>query len=208
MGNIGQQQEETPKMPLLSPYTMGKFQLSHRIVLAPLTRERSFGNVPQPLATLYYSQRTTRRGLLIAEATGVSDTAQGYPDTPGIWTKEQVEAWKPIVEADHAKGGIFFCQIWNVGRVSHKGFDGVEIHGAHGFLIDHFMKYQVNDRTDQYGGSLENLCRFALELVEEVAIEIGVDIKECKTYEHKTPLMVLIQACKLIRVYENRERRE
>ncbi|XP_061945197.1 putative 12-oxophytodienoate reductase 11 [Populus nigra] len=220
--------------PLLTPYEMGKFNLSHRIVLAPLTRQRSYNNVPQPHAILYYSQRTTEGGLLIAEATGVSDTAQGYPNTPGIWTKEQVEAWKPIVDAVHAKGGIFFCQIWHVGRVSNRdfqpngqapisctdkplapqlrangidavefttprrlrtdeiphvvndfriaarnameaGFDGVEIHGAHGYLIDQFMKDQVNDRTDQYGGSLENRCRFALEVVGAVVDEIGAD---------------------------------
>ncbi|KAL9379721.1 hypothetical protein Peur_028203 [Populus x canadensis] len=220
--------------PLLTPYKMGKFNLSHRIVLAPLTRQRSYNNVPQPHAILYYSQRTTEGGLLIAEATGVSDTAQGYPNTPGIWTKEQVEAWKPIVDAVHAKGGIFFCQIWHVGRVSNRdfqpngqapisctdkplapqlrangidavefttprrlrtdeiphvvndfriaarnameaGFDGVEIHGAHGYLIDQFMKDQVNDRTDQYGGSLENRCRFALEVVGAVVDEIGAD---------------------------------
>ncbi|KAG6659211.1 hypothetical protein CIPAW_03G018000 [Carya illinoinensis] len=199
--------DETAAIPLLTPYKMGKFNLSHRVVLAPLTRSRSFGNVPQPHAILYYSQRTSRGGLLIAEATGVSNTAQGYPETPGIWTKEQVEAWKPIVDAVHAKGGIFFCQIWHVGRLSNRdfqpngqapisstdkpfspqlqssaidvahltpsrrlrteeipqivddfrlaaknaieaGFDGVEIHGAHGYLIDQFMKDQVNDRTD------------------------------------------------------------
>ncbi|KAM3729465.1 hypothetical protein ACB098_12G014300 [Castanea mollissima] len=228
---------EAPTIPLLTPYKLGKFNLSHRVVLAPLTRQRSYGNVPQPHAILYYSQRTTKGGLLIAEATGVSDTAQGYPDTPGIWTKEQVEAWKPIVDAVHAKGGVFFCQIWHVGRVSNQGFqpngqapisasdrpftpqigskgnygvdgaeftpprrlrieeipqivndfrlaarnaieagfDGVEIHGAHGYLIDQFMKDQVNDRTDQYGGSLENRCRFALEIVEAVSNEIGAD---------------------------------
>jgi 12-oxophytodienoic acid reductase len=89
--------------------------------LAPLTRIRSYNNVPQPHAVLYYSQRASKGGLLIAEATGVSDTAQGYPDTPGVWTKEQVEAWKPIVDAVHAKGATFFCQIWHVGRVSNSG---------------------------------------------------------------------------------------
>ncbi|KAG0502672.1 hypothetical protein HPP92_002744 [Vanilla planifolia] len=107
------------KMPLLTSYKLGKFNLSHRVVLPPLTRCRSYGNVPQPHAILYYSQRATKGALLITEATGVSDTAQGYPNTPGIWTKEQVEAWKPIVEAVHKKGGIFICQIWHVGRVSH-----------------------------------------------------------------------------------------
>ncbi|KAH9781312.1 12-oxophytodienoate reductase 2 [Citrus sinensis] len=232
--NNGNMAIETPIIPLLTPYNMGSLNLSHRVVLAPLTRQRSYNNVPQPHAILYYSQRTTKGGLLIAEATGVSDTAQGYPDTPGIWTKEQVEAWKPIVDAVHAKGGTFFCQIWHVGRVSNQdyqpngqapisstdkpltpqirangvdiaqftrprrlrtdeipqivndfrlaarnaieaGFDGIELHGAHGYLIDQFMKDQVNDRTDQYGGSLENRCRFALEIVEAVSNEIGAD---------------------------------
>ncbi|KAH7536789.1 hypothetical protein FEM48_Zijuj03G0023700 [Ziziphus jujuba var. spinosa] len=219
-------------IPLLTPYKMGKYELSHRIVLAPLTRQRSYGTIPQPHAAIYYSQRATNGGLLIAEATGVSDTAQGYPNTPGIWTKEHVEAWKPIVKAVHDKGGVFFCQIWHVGRVANSnvqpngqapisstdtplaplvrangfdvahftpprrlrtdeipgivndfrlaarnaveaGFDGVEIHGAHGYLIDQFLKDEANDRTDQYGGSLENRCRFALEVVEAVVNEIG-----------------------------------
>ncbi|KAE8710923.1 12-oxophytodienoate reductase 1 [Hibiscus syriacus] len=212
--------------PLLTPYKLGKFSLSHRIVLAPLTRQRSYNYVPQPHAILYYSQRTSQGGLLISEGTGVSHTAQGFADSPGIWSKEQVEAWKPIVDAVHAKGGILFCQIAHVGRVSNRdfqpngqppisstdkplsdvaeyspprplqtdeipqivndfriaamnameaGFDGVEIHGAHGFLIEQFLKDQVNDRTDQYGGSLENRCRFALEIVEAIVNEVGAD---------------------------------
>ncbi|KAL9174830.1 hypothetical protein ABFS82_02G076900 [Erythranthe guttata] len=214
-------------IPLLTPYSMGEFDLSHRIVLAPLTRSRSYKNVPQPHAAVYYSQRATKGGLLIAEATGVSDTSQGYRDTPGIWTREQVEAWKPIVDAVHEKGAVFFLQMWHVGRVStygfqpngqapisstdkgitpgldgvdwapprrlskdeirsvvndfrvaarnaiEAGFDGVEIHGANGYLIEQFLKDKVNDRTDEYGGSLENRCRFALEVVEAVTNEIG-----------------------------------
>ncbi|KAJ3681422.1 hypothetical protein LUZ60_015911 [Juncus effusus] len=221
------------EQPLLTPYKMGKLDLSHRVVLAPMTRSRSYGNVPQPYAALYYSQRTTKRGLLITEATGVSNTAQGYPETPGIWTKEHVGAWKPIVSAVHEKGGIFFCQIWHVGRLSNysyqpngqapiscsdkpitmsvgpdgepldfspprklmveeilqivndfrlaarnaieAGFDGVEIHGANGYLIEQFMKDSVNDRTDEYGGSIENRCRFALEIVRAIVQEIGSD---------------------------------
>ncbi|GAU18872.1 hypothetical protein TSUD_228620 [Trifolium subterraneum] len=216
-------------IPLLTPYQMGKFNLSHRVVLAPLGRLRSYNNVPQAIAIKYYSQRASKGGLLIAEATGVSDTAQGYPNTPGIWTKEQVDAWKPIVNAVHDKGATFFCQIVHSGRVSNPsfqpngqapisstdkpltpsndaeqftpprrlrtdeipsivndfqlaarnaieaGFDGVEIHGAHGYLIEQFMKDKVNDRTDEYGGSLENRCRFALEVVEAVVNEIGAD---------------------------------
>ncbi|KAG6781887.1 hypothetical protein POTOM_011272 [Populus tomentosa] len=208
----------TTPIPLLTPYKMGRFNLSLRVVMAPLTRNRSYNNMPQPHAILYYSQRASNGGFLITEATGVSDTAQGYPETPGIWTEEQVKAWKPIVDAVHEKGGIFFCQMWHVGRVSTygfqpngeapisctdkgvtpglhgedcysnpstfmmknsmynlTGFDGVEIHGANGYLIDQFLKDQVNDRTDNYGGSLENRCRFPLEIMEAVADEVGAD---------------------------------
>ncbi|KAM0940742.1 putative 12-oxophytodienoate reductase [Dioscorea sansibarensis] len=218
---------------LFSPYKMGKFDLSHRVVHAPLTRSRSNDNVPQPHTILYYSQRTTEGGFLISEATGVSDTAHGYPRTPGIWNKEQIEGWKPIVDAVHKKGGVFFCQIWHTGRASlldyqpnreppisctnkpvtpkklsdtmikvypsprrlqteeiphivndfkiaarnaiEAGFDGIEIHAANGYLIDQFFKDSVNDRKDEYGGSLENRCRFALEIVQGVVNEIGGD---------------------------------
>ncbi|XVF09130.1 hypothetical protein REPUB_Repub07fG0064700 [Reevesia pubescens] len=225
---------ELPTMPILTPYKMGNFNLSHRMVMPPMTRQRSYNNIPQPHAAVYYSQRATKGGLIITEATVISEAARGYQDTPGIWSKEQVEAWKPIVDAVHAKGGIFFCQIWHVGRAStyeyqpngqapisstskelkpqvqanaeepakfsppkmlstdeipqvvneyrlaarnamEAGFDGVEIHGAHGYLPDQFMKDHINDRTDQYGGSLENRCRFALEVIEAVANEIGAD---------------------------------
>ncbi|XP_066370845.1 12-oxophytodienoate reductase 1-like [Miscanthus floridulus] len=227
------QQAAKEVIPLMTPYKMGQFQLSHRVVLAPLTRCRSYGNVPQPHAAMYYSQRATKGGMLIAEATGVSATAQGYPEAPGIWTQEQVEAWKPIVDAVHRKGGIFFCQIWHVGRVStnefqpdgqapisstdkqispdqispsaepqmvyskprrlrteeipgivddfrraarntiEAGFDGVEIHGAHGFILEQFMKDSCNDRADEYGGSLENRCRFAVEVIDAIVREVG-----------------------------------
>ena len=108
-------------IPLLTPHKIGRFELSHRVVLAPLTRCRSYTNVPQPHAALYYSQRATEGGLLVAEATGVSATAQGYPETPGVWTQQQVDAWKPIVDAVHSKGALFFCQLWHVGRVSTNG---------------------------------------------------------------------------------------
>ncbi|MFS7979251.1 putative 12-oxophytodienoate reductase [Helianthus anomalus] len=133
------------KIPLLTPYKMGKFELSHRVVLAPLTRQRSFGNVPQPHATLYYAQRTTKGGLLIAEATGVSDTAQGYPETPGIWTKQQVEAWKPIVDAVHAKEGIFFCQIWHVGRVSNASKHHLFVQSITILLLYHQRQKEINN---------------------------------------------------------------
>ncbi|KAI3714057.1 hypothetical protein L1987_72647 [Smallanthus sonchifolius] len=223
------------QIPLLTPYKMGNFQLTHRIVLTPMTRFRCYNTFPQSHSVLYYSQRTTNGGFLIAEATVISRDAQGFKDTPGIWSKEHIYAWKPVVEAVHAKGGIFFCQLWHPGRASDQsfesnigqppvsstdkpcspftdatgevlleyktprrlkpeeitvivndfrvaarnameaGFDGVEIHGANGYLIDQFLKDQVNDRSDEYGGSLENRCKLALEVVVTIANEIGAD---------------------------------
>ncbi|KAM0014704.1 putative 12-oxophytodienoate reductase [Helianthus debilis subsp. tardiflorus] len=226
----------TESIPLLTPYTMKTFHLSHRVVLAPLSRLRSYNFTAQPHAILYYKQRTTKGGLLIGEASGISDTAQGLPSTPGIWKKEHVEAWRPIVDGVHENGGIFFCQLWHSGRVSNTcfqpngqspisstnkpiqnqqfiggsgdadsqyspphrltideisnvindfrtaarnamdaGFDGVEIHGANGYLVDQFLKDQVNDRPDQYGGTLENRCRFPLEVVQAISEEIGCE---------------------------------
>ncbi|KAK8957477.1 putative 12-oxophytodienoate reductase 5 [Platanthera zijinensis] len=101
---------------------MCKFNLSHRVVVPPQIRCRSYGNVLQPHAVLFYSQRATRGRLVIAEATVISDTAQGYPDTPEVWTKDKVEAWKPIVNVVHDKGAVFICQILHVGRVSNYGY--------------------------------------------------------------------------------------
>uniref|UniRef100_A0A0D9W5F5 NADH:flavin oxidoreductase/NADH oxidase N-terminal domain-containing protein n=1 Tax=Leersia perrieri TaxID=77586 RepID=A0A0D9W5F5_9ORYZ len=177
--------------PLLTPYRMGRFDLSHRVVLAPLTRERSFGNVPQPHAILYYQQRASKGGLLIAEATGISDTAQGsfQPNgqAPISSTNKSI---KPVVRANGIDVATFSTPrrletdeiplVVNDFRVAARnaieaGFDGVEIHGAHGYLIDQFLKDQVNDRTDKYGGSLENRCQFALEVVQAVVDEIGAD---------------------------------
>ncbi|KAJ1279557.1 hypothetical protein BS78_04G164500 [Paspalum vaginatum] len=224
---------EAEPIPLLTPYTVGRFRLSHRVVHAPLTRSRCYGNLPGEHVALYYSQRASEGGLLIAESTGVSETAQGYPNTPGIWTKGQVEAWKPVAQGVHRKGGVFFCQIWHVGRAStydyqpngqapisctdkqimpevqddgameefsaprrlredeipqivndfrlaarncmEAGFDGVEIHCAFGYLIEQFMKDSVNDRTDKYGGSMDNRCRFALEVIQAAIDEVGAD---------------------------------
>ncbi|KAL6226773.1 hypothetical protein ACLB2K_000734 [Fragaria x ananassa] len=226
----------TGGLTLFSPYKMGKFNLSHRVVLAPLTRCRALNQLPNPALVEYYSQRSTPDGLLITEGTWPSDQSAGFPHVPGIYTDEQVEAWKNVVDAVHAKGAIIFCQLWHVGRASHQvfqpgggspisstsnpiskkwkvalpdgsldvhseprrletqeipqiveqyrqaalnairaGFDGVEIHSAHGYLIDQFLKDGVNDRTDEYGGSLANRCKFLIQTVEAVVESLGAD---------------------------------
>ncbi|GMY36414.1 12-oxophytodienoate reductase 3 [Fagus crenata] len=221
---------------LFTPYKMGNFNLSHRVVLAPMTRCRALNGIPQPGLAEYYAQRSTNGGFLITEGTLTSNTAAGFPHVPGIYNEEQVEAWKKVVDAVHAKGAIIFCQLWHVGRASHQvyqpggappisstntplsnrwriqmpdgsygiypkpraleayeildvvehyrraalnairaGFDGIEIHGAHGYLIDQFLKDGINDRTDEYGGSIGNRCRFIIQLVQAVVSAIGAE---------------------------------
>ncbi|MDR6955922.1 N-ethylmaleimide reductase [Ancylobacter sp. 3268] len=217
---------------LFEPYTLGRITLSNRVVLAPLTRNRAGeGLVPSEFAAEYYSQRAGA-GLVITEATQISKQAQGYQNTPGLYTPEQVAAWHKVTDAVHAKGGRIFAQLWHVGRVSHvdlhggevpvapsairaetktfvnngfadvsepraleaneiagivedfrktasnaieAGFDGVEVHGANGYLLDQFLRSSSNVRTDAYGGSVENRARLLLEVVEAVAKEIGAD---------------------------------
>ncbi len=218
---------------LFDPYQLGGITLANRLVMAPLTRNRAgAGLVPTPLMAEYYAQRAGA-GLIITEATQVSATAQGYQDTPGCFTPEQVAGWRRVTDAVHAKGGRIFVQLWHVGRVSHSslqpegaaplapsairantktyvndaftptdepraltleeipgvvadfanaarcaieaGFDGVEIHGANGYLIDQFLRDGANQRTDAYGGSIENRTRFLKEVVEAVIAAIGAD---------------------------------
>ncbi|CAO2163100.1 unnamed protein product [Urochloa humidicola] len=225
-----------PRPSLFSPYEMPRFRFSHRVVLAPMTRCRAPRAVPGPALAEYYAQRSTEGGLLISEGTIISPAGPGFPRVPGIYNEEQIDAWKKVVDAVHAKGAIFFCQLWHVGRASHQvyqpgsaapisstdkpissrwrilmpdgsygtyptprrlatseipeiveqyrqsainaikaGFDGIEIHGAHGYLIDQFLKDGINDRTDEYGGSLSNRCRFLLEVTRAVVSAIGAD---------------------------------
>jgi N-ethylmaleimide reductase len=212
---------------LYQPTTVGALNLSHRIVQAPLTRLRSEqpGDIPGDLMATHYGQRASEGGLQIAEATTVSIIGRGYLGAPGIYSDAQVEGWKKVTSAVHAKGGNIFLQIWHVGRQSHvdmtggvspvapsavqfeqvvftkdgwvpvspnraleteeveaivdefrqaavrakaAGFDGVEIHGANGYLIDQFLQDGTNKRTDKYGGSVENRVRFLLEITEAV----------------------------------------
>lgn len=210
---------------LFDPIQIGDWQLTNRIIMSPLTRCRaSAGRVPNDLMAEYYRQRATA-GLIISEATSVDPMGVGYPDTPGIWSDEQVEGWKKITQAVHQAGGKILLQLWHVGRISdplylqgelpvapsaiqpkghvslvrpHKdyvqpralelseifkiieafrkgaenakkaGFDGVEIHGANGYLLDQFLQSKTNHRTDNYGGSLENRARFMLEITDAV----------------------------------------
>jgi N-ethylmaleimide reductase len=213
--------------PLFMPVTIGDLTLPNRIAMAPLTRNRanSPDTVPSPLAPLYYRQRDSA-GLLITEATQISQQGQGYIWTPGCFTDEQVEAWRLVTDAVHADGGHIFLQLWHVGRISHvslqpeglppvapsaipakaktfiasgfaevsapraldageiagiiadyahaaacarrAGFDGVEMHGANGYLIDQFLRDGTNRRTDDYGGGIENRLRFALAATDAV----------------------------------------
>jgi N-ethylmaleimide reductase len=110
--------------PVLQPVTIGDFHLKNRIVMAPLTRSRSTQEgVPPEFAADYYSQRADA-GLIVTEATNVSPQAVGYAFTPGIWSQAQVAAWRPIVEAVHRRGGVFFLQLWHTGRISHPDLHG------------------------------------------------------------------------------------
>jgi N-ethylmaleimide reductase len=216
---------------LFEPYKLGALTLPNRLVMAPLTRNRALaGLVPNPLAVEYYGQRASA-GLLVSEATQVSQQGQGYQDTPGIYSQEQVAGWRKVTDRVHARGGRIFLQLWHVGRISHvslqennqapvapsairakgktfvggtfaevsepralslqeipgiiesfkkgaanalaAGFDGVEVHGANGYLLEQFAKDGTNKRTDAYGGSIENRAKLMLEVAKVVAAEAG-----------------------------------
>lgn len=218
---------------LFDSYRLGPLTLRNRIVMAPLTRNRAgAGNVPTALMAEYYAQRADA-GLIVAEATQVVPEGQGYQDTPGIHSAEQIAGWKQVTAAVHARGGRIFLQLWHVGRVSHvslqpggqppvapsavraktktfvggtftdvsepralrleeipgivdgyrrgsanaiaAGFDGVEIHGANGYLLDQFLRDGINQRTDAYGGSIENRARLLLDVAEAIVKEIGAE---------------------------------
>jgi 2,4-dienoyl-CoA reductase-like NADH-dependent reductase (Old Yellow Enzyme family) len=219
---------------LFDPLTVGALTLKNRVIMAPLTRARASGDgrVPNALMAEYYAQRASA-GLIISEATSVTPQGVGYENTPGIWSDEQVEGWKLVTEAVHAKGGKIVMQLWHVGRISdpqlldgaapvapsaiaakghvsllrplrdyvtpraletdeiagvvaayrlgaenakRAGFDGVEIHGANGYLLDQFLQDSTNQRTDQYGGPIENRARLLLE-VTDAAIDVwGADL--------------------------------
>ena len=216
---------------LFDPLRFGDISVANRIVMAPLTRNRAAAQqVPSALAVAYYTQRASA-GLIVTEASQISPEGQGYLDTPGIHSPEQVAAWHGVTDAVHAQGGRIVIQLWHVGRISHvslqpggiapvsstaraavaktftkdgfvdtstpralrldemprivadyrhaarcamqAGFDGVEVHGANGYLLDQFLRDSINDRTDAYGGPIANRARLLLEVMAAVATEVG-----------------------------------
>ena len=217
---------------LFQPIKLGASQLKHRVVLAPMTRLRAdLNRVPNDLLTKHYEQRATDGGLLIAEATLIAPAAGGTSNAPGLYTPEQIDGWKKVTDAVHAKGGVIYSQLWHQGRATYSfllpknaklvapsaiaipgkdmmtgseyevphaltveeiaqitkdfaqaaknaiqaGFDGIEVHGATGYLVDQFLNTSSNVRTDKYGGSIENRSRFGLEVVSAISDAIGED---------------------------------
>ncbi len=216
---------------LFDPLRLGDFELANRIVMAPLTRDRAGpGQVPTALMAEYYRQRASA-GLIVTEASQICPEGQGYLDTPGIYSREQVAGWRPVTAAVHGAGGRIVIQLWHVGRISHvslqpggvapvsstaraavgktftrdgfvdvsapralrtaelpgvvgayrhaarcamdAGFDGVEVHGANGYLLDQFLRDSINDRSDAYGGAIPNRVRLLLEVMQAIVAEIG-----------------------------------
>lgn len=216
---------------LFLPTQLGQLTLKNRIVMAPMTRCRAIGNVPNELMAEYYGQRAGA-GLIITEGTAPSPNGLGYARIPGCFSIVQVQGWKKTTSAVHKAGGKIFLQLMHTGRISHSlnlqdgaqiiapsavkasgqmwtdsqqlqdfpipkqmddedllltltefvasakhaidaGFDGVELHAANGYLLEQFLSPISNIRTDKYGGSIENRCRFVLEVIKEVSEVIG-----------------------------------
>ena len=218
---------------LFQPLRLGAIEAPNRILMAPLTRGRATppNFVPNAMMETYYRQRAGA-GLIISEATGISVEGLGWPNAPGIWSDEQVEAWKPITGGVHEEGGRIVLQLWHMGRIVHPdflggeppvsasattapghahtptgrkdyeqaraltvdeikrvvedyrkagenakaaGFDGVQLHGANGYLIDQFLRRSTNLREDEYGGSAENRSRLLGEVLDALIDVWGAD---------------------------------
>jgi N-ethylmaleimide reductase len=218
---------------LFAKTTLGSLSLKNHLVMAPMTRSRAIGNIPNELMAEYYAQRASA-GLIITEGTSPSPNGLGYPRIPGIFSAAQVAGWKRITDAVHAQDAKMFIQFMHCGRVGHAlnlpagarilapsavradgemytdaegmkphptpqamteadiktaieefaqaaknamaaGFDGIELHGANGYLLEQFIRPNSNQRTDRYGGSIENRTRFLLEVADAVINAIGKD---------------------------------
>lgn len=217
---------------IFDPVVMGGIELRNRIVMSPMTRSRAFGAGGLPTASMveYYAQRASA-GLIITEGTQPSPVGQGYPNTPGLHSADQIDAWRVVTDAVHERGGVIFAQLMHTGRIGHPsllpaglkpvapspvapagqvitpeghqayvipeelsaeqieftardfaaaarnavaaGFDGVEIHGANGYLLHQFLSTNANLRADEWGGSVENRLRFPLHVVDAVSDAIG-----------------------------------
>ncbi len=220
-------------MKLLEKISLGKNTLKNSMAMAPMTRSRaSFHGVLSDSTVLYYKQRSSA-GLIVSEAINISKQGTGSPLTPGIYTQEQIDAWKKVTKAVHDNDGLIYAQLWHTGRVGHSlvkngelpvapsaiaisgqqhftmegmkdyetpkaltseeivqiiqdykqaalnaieaGFDGVELHAAFGYLPNQFLADSSNNRTDKYGGSIENRNRFVLEVMQEMVNALGAD---------------------------------
>ncbi|HBJ87497.1 MAG TPA: alkene reductase [Verrucomicrobiales bacterium] len=218
---------------LFTPLQAGALKLPNRILMAPLTRCRADADHnPMPLMAEYYAQRASA-GLIIAEATMVMEGNSSFWMEPGIYSEAQVQGWKAVTDAVHAKGGQIVLQLWHGGRACHPllnggaqpvapsaipitgdevhtpegkkpyvtprelrddelpgivagfkkaaeyakaaGFDGVEVHGANGYLLDEFLRDGANKRTGLYGGSIENRARLMLEVLDATISVWGAD---------------------------------
>jgi N-ethylmaleimide reductase len=216
---------------LFSKATLGGLTLQNHLVMAPMTRSRATGNIPNELMMEYYAQRATA-GLIVTEGTSPSPSGLGYARIPGIYSPEQVAGWRRITNAVHNKGAKIFIQLMHCGRIAHPlnlpagarvlgpsgvaakgdmytdaggmksnatpepmtefdikatieefasaarnavaaGFDGIELHGANGYLLEQFIRPNSNARADHYGGPIENRARFVLEVVEAAITSIG-----------------------------------
>ncbi len=236
---------------LFNPVSIGAWQLSNRIVMAPLTRCRVVNNgAPGELQARYYAQRASA-GLIISEATNISPQARGYAYTPGIYNQAQIAGWQQVTQAVHDQGGKIVCQLWHVGRYSHPdlqpdgalpvapsaiapegdtlteqgmqkvpvpraldtneipgiveqyrhaaqcakeaGFDGVEVHSANCYLLEQFIRDSTNQRSDAYGGSIENRVRLVLEVTAAVVAiwggeRVGIRLSPVTPNTGNTPL--------------------
>ena len=220
-------------MKLLEVGQIGNHRLQNKMVMSAMTRSRAnVQGVVSDLTVLYYTQRAGA-GLILTEAINISNDAIGSPFTPGIFTQDQINAWKKVTTAVHEKGSLIFAQLWHTGRVGHSidrngklplapsaipiegskhftsqglqdfeipqamtiedinqtkldykqaalnaieaGFDGVELHGANGYLPNQFLAESSNQRQDNYGGNIENNCRFMLEVMQTLIDAISGD---------------------------------